>query len=159
MGSENTQDHDPVLRLVNLYSGHISEYSYDDAPPHIAVYTWRARLFSPAISFVQTAGGRATLIALRKYLPSLSHCWVDTMCIKQDDEEDKERQIPMMGEIYHGAVAVTVALASKLTISQEEIDFFSEKLEGACFMAANETWHNDGLYWGNGPGKGIIIKQ
>lgn len=159
MGSENTPDHDPVLRLVNLYSGHMSEYNYDDAPPYVAVsHTWRARLFPPTIPFNQTAGGRAILIVVRKYFPSLSHCWVDTLCIKQDDEEDKERQIPMMGEIYHGAVAVTVTLASKLTISQEEIDFLSEKLEGACFMAANETWRDDGLYWGNGPGKEIIIK-
>lgn len=158
MGSENTLDH-PVLRLVNLYSGHMSEYIYDDAPPYVAVsHTWRARLFSPTIPFIETAGGRAILIVVRKYFPSLSHCWVDTLCIKQDDEEDKERQINMMGEIYHGAVAVTVALASKLTISQEEIDFLSEKLEGACFMAANETWRDDGLYWGNGPGKEIIIK-
>lgn len=115
-------------------------------------------MFSPTIPFIETAGGRAILIVVRKYFPSLSHCWVDTLCIKQNDEEDKERQIHMMGEIYHGAVAVTVALASKLEISQEEIDFLSEKLEGACFMAANETWRDDGLYWANGPGKEIIIK-
>lgn len=156
MRSENTT---PVLRLVNLYSGHLSEHSYDDAPPYVAVsHTWRAELFPPTTPFVQTAGGRAVLVAVQKYFPSLSHCWVDTLCIIQDDEQDKQRQIPMMGEIYHGAVAVTVALGSKLTISQEEIDTLSEKLEGACFMAANETWREDGLYWKNGAGKEIIIK-
>lgn len=159
MDSDNTPEHYPVFRLVNLYSGHISEYTYGDAPPYLAVsHTWRARLFPPTIPFVQSAGGRAILIVVRKYFPSLSHCWVDTLCIKQDDEEDKERQIPMMGEIYQGAVAVTVALATKLTISQEEIDFLSEKLEGACFMVANETWSENGLYWEKGPGREIIIK-
>lgn len=74
-GLDNTPVHCPILRLVNLYLGHISEYSYDDAPPYVAVsHTWRARLFPPAIPFVQTAGGRAILIAVRKNFPSLSHC-------------------------------------------------------------------------------------
>lgn len=159
MGSENTTEHATVLRLVNLYSGHLSEHNYDDAPPYVAVsHTWRANLFPRTTPFVQTSGRRAVLVVVQKYFPNLSHCWVDTFCIKQDDEQDKQRQIPMMGEIYHGAVAVTVALASKLIISQEEIDTLSEKLEGACFIAANETWREDGLYWGNGPGKEIIIK-
>lgn len=159
MGSDNISDHSPVLRLVDLYSGHLSEHSYDDAPPYVAVsYTWRAKLFSPTTPFVRTMGGRAMLVVVQKYFPSLSHCWIDTLCIKQDDERDKQRQIPMMGKIYHGAVAVTVALASKLTISQEEIDTLGQKLEGAMFMAANEKWRDDGLYWGNGPGKEIVIK-
>lgn len=159
MDSDKTPDHYPVLRLVNLYSGHISEYSYGDAPPYLAVsHTWRARLFPTKIPFIQSAGGRAILIVARKYFPSLSHCWVDTLCINQDDEKDKERQIPMMGEIYQGAIAVTVALATKLTISQEEIDVLSEKLEDACFMVANETWSEDGLYWETGPGREMIIK-
>ena len=159
IGSEDTTDHAPMLRLVNLYSGHLSEHSYDDAPPYIAIsHRWRADLFPPTTPFIQTAGGRAVLVVVQKYFPNLSHCWVDTLCIIQDDEQDKKRQISMMGEIYHGAVAVTVTLASKLTISQEEIDTLSEKLEGACSMAANETWREDGLYWANGAGKEIIIK-
>lgn len=71
MGSEKTQDHYPVLRLVNLYLGHLSEYSYDDAPPYVAVcHTWRARLFSPTIPFVQTAGGRAILIVVEIFSKS-----------------------------------------------------------------------------------------
>lgn len=64
----------------------------------------------------------------------------------------------MMREIYHGAVAVTITLASKLAICQEEIDTLSEKLEGACFMAANEKWREDGLHWRNCAGNAIIFK-
>lgn len=116
------------------------------------------RIVSSNNAIYPDRGRTCRLVVVQKYFPSLSHCWVDTLCIIQDDEQDKQRQIPMMGKIYHGAVAVTVALASKLTISQEEIDTLSEKLEGACFMAANETWSEDGLYWWNGPGREIIIK-
>lgn len=80
MGSDNITDHAPVLSLVNVYSGHLSEQNFHDAPPYVAVsHTWRAELFPPTTPFIQTAGGRAVLVVVQKYFPSLSRCWVDTL--------------------------------------------------------------------------------
>jgi Heterokaryon incompatibility protein (HET) len=37
------------------------------------------------------------------------YLWVDSVCIIQDDQVDKQRELPMMGEIYNHAMLVIVA--------------------------------------------------
>ena len=40
-------------------------------------------------------------------LRGVKYIWIDSVCINQDSESDKLRQLPMMGEIYEGASLVT----------------------------------------------------
>ena len=49
-----------------------------------------------------------------------SYCWIDTWCIDQDDTEDKLRQMPLMDEIYKGALLVLITVRHHFTFSQED---------------------------------------
>ena len=40
----------------------------------------------------------------------ITHLWVDALCINQDDQEERARQIAMMGDIYSHAANVIVWL-------------------------------------------------
>jgi hypothetical protein len=40
----------------------------------------------------------------------IDYLWLDSLCINQDSDEDKELQIPLMGGYYHGAELVLVVL-------------------------------------------------
>ena len=56
-----------------------------------------------------SANGYSALLHLRKRLGSFT-IWVDAICIDQNDEHDKEKQIPLMGDIYSGASKVYIWL-------------------------------------------------
>ncbi|KAI0752520.1 heterokaryon incompatibility protein-domain-containing protein [Daedaleopsis nitida] len=43
----------------------------------------------------------------------ISDIWIDSLCIVQDDSNDKVRQIPLMGEIYEGAVLTLAVTRSR----------------------------------------------
>ena len=40
----------------------------------------------------------------------IRYIWIDALCINQDSKEDKELQVPLMGDYYHGAEFVMVVL-------------------------------------------------
>jgi len=40
----------------------------------------------------------------------IRYIWIDALCINQDSKEDKESQVPFMGDYYHGAEFVMVVL-------------------------------------------------
>lgn len=147
------------LRLVNVQSGLLSEHNFDSPPAYLAVsHAWKTNLFPSTVPFAESDGARALRVVTEKKHPGISHCWVDTICIRQSDDEDKQRQIPLMGQIFQGAVAVTIILGSELNLHQEEIDRLSDELQGACWMSANETWLEDGPYWADGPGRQLVVK-
>ena len=52
----------------------------------------------------------AILIARTMEIP---YIWIDSLCIIQDDEEDKKRELPKMVDIYSGAAVVISAAVSK----------------------------------------------
>lgn len=147
------------LRLVNVQSGLLSEHSFGSAPAYLAIsHTWKANFFPSNVPFVQSSGALALRTVIEKKYPDISHCWVDTICIRQADDEDKRRQISLMGQIYQGAVAVAIMLNCELNLHQDEIYRLSDELEGACLMSANETWREDGPRWATGPGRQLLVK-
>ncbi|KAF1821865.1 heterokaryon incompatibility, partial [Dissoconium aciculare CBS 342.82] len=40
------------------------------------------------------------------------YIWIDSVCINQEDSDDKQIQIAMMKDIYRGSLATLVALSA-----------------------------------------------
>ena len=90
----------------------IEQSSLDHIPPFIAIsHAWGERLFPPNVPFNLQPGAEAVLVLIAQRFPHIHHCWIDTLCIDQNDEEDKQRQIPLMSEIYGNADVVAIVLA------------------------------------------------
>ena len=49
--------------------------------------------------------------------------WVDAICINQNDEKEKERQIPLMSEIYSSAAPVYVWLGEGNEATERAMDY------------------------------------
>ncbi|KAF2102269.1 HET-domain-containing protein [Rhizodiscina lignyota] len=88
------------------------------------------RTISDAIHLVKLLGER--------------YLWVDTLCIVQDDDEDKEDQLPLMGYIYSHAIFLIVAAAGSdahaglpgLQGTKRNISQRIETIDGAQFITA-----------------------
>ncbi|MCJ1364996.1 hypothetical protein MMC16_004114 [Acarospora aff. strigata] len=150
-------------RLVRLSTGALEEYAIDVLPPYIAVsHTWADDLFNPEKPFRDTTGGQAVLSWINTDKESwqpLDHCWVDTFSIKQADEEDKRRQIPLMGEIYTKAVSLAVTLPYDLQTPQEDVDRLVQALSPAFEMVEEEDWSVKRAKWCTAePGKSLIVR-
>ncbi|KAE8373910.1 heterokaryon incompatibility protein-domain-containing protein [Aspergillus bertholletiae] len=63
--------------------------------------------------------------------------WVDAICIKQDDDAEKERQIQAMGKIYAQANQVVVWLGDEVDNSSEAIETIREKAAGSYGILGN----------------------
>lgn len=148
-------------RLVRLSTGVLEEYTIASMPPYIAVsHTWADNLFNPKCRFCETAGGQAlvSMVATRKqFFGDLDHCWVDTFCIDQTVEEDKHRQIPLMGSIYAGAVSVAITLPIELKANQNDVDKLAQALEPAIKMFEEDDWSVAKTRWcREEPGRSLI---
>lgn len=66
--------------------------------------------------------GKVVQKVIRACFPTVHHCWVDNFFIKQNDEDDKLQQIPLMGSIYHNSEAVFVVLSNEIGFVQDDID-------------------------------------
>lgn len=95
---ENSQDPSPLegrLRITNLA---------DNEPFTALSYVWGIDKENRSISIGETrvpvsANGHSALVHLRKKLGAFT-IWIDAICIDQTNEKEKQRQIPLMGEIY-----------------------------------------------------------
>ena len=133
-----------VTLLVRLSTGRLEEYAVDSMPPYLAVsHTWADGLFDCRISFAETSGGQVLLGSIdspRQSLPDLEFCWVDTFCIDQASEDDKRRQIPLMGDIYSNAVSLAVMLPYPLQTCQTDVDRLAEALYPAFKVVEDDDW-------------------
>lgn len=107
--SASNPDSEPIkskLRVINL----------DDCPRFTALsYVWGT--YAPISHFIICdnvkvnipSNCHSALRHLRKKLGKLT-IWLDSVCINQDDQDEKLQQIPLMGDIYSKAESVYVWL-------------------------------------------------
>ncbi|KAF2181338.1 HET-domain-containing protein, partial [Zopfia rhizophila CBS 207.26] len=55
-----------------------------------------------------------------------SRRWIDTLCINQNDPEERTSQVELMGAIYSAAKRVVIWLGEEDTASQKAIDTMIE---------------------------------
>lgn len=147
------------FRLLNAFSGILTEYLITASPPYLAAsHAWSEQLFPQGVDFLASPGRAAILVTLEQRYPSIEFCWVDTICIDQNDDDDKLRQIPLMGKIFGNAQAVLIILGCELGMGQDEIDSLTQLLEGSICMEAEEAWATEGQYWQSGEGRALITR-
>ncbi|KAI1326771.1 heterokaryon incompatibility protein-domain-containing protein [Xylariaceae sp. FL0255] len=147
------------FRLLDIYTGNLTEHLLDACPPYLAAsHAWSEQFFPPGVNFLTSPGRAAIVATLKQRYPSITSCWVDTICIDQKDEDDKLRQIPLMGEIFGNAEAVLIILGCDLGMQQGDIDNLTRLLGRAIAMDAEEAWGTEGQYWQAGEGRGLIVQ-
>jgi hypothetical protein len=67
-----------------------------------------------------SAGAILKAIAAQK---SDKYFWIDAICIDQNDKNDKNKQVPLMGDIYSSAIQVIAWLWSPSDDSDQAINF------------------------------------
>ena len=138
-------------RLLNVSSRELEQSFLHRLPPFIAVsHAWGEALFPPNVPFDLQPGAEAILILVAERFPHIHHCWIDTLCIDQNDEDDKQRQIPLMSEIYGKADAVAIVLAIPFGLTQAGVDEMSQGMIDVLEMYREESWPTHGTQWQTG---------
>ena len=149
-----------TFRLIDLSTGVVSVQLLGHSPPYLAAsHAWSEKQFPLGGSFLDSPGRQALMaVNEQKFAGAVAFCWVDTICIDQQDDADMNQQIPLMGRTFSGAVAVAVILSCDLQTNQMEVDRLVEQLEPAARMQEEEAWAEEGDYWQNGPGRGLTVR-
>lgn len=138
----------PFTRLVHIHSGRIERFPVSQMPDYVAVsHTWADQLFAAGTSFEETHGRKAIACLSDSEFQNVTYCWIDTLCIDQNDPEDKRRQIPLMGSIYGNAEVVIIVTRERLGLSQSKIDEIAASVHGAVQMSETGSWLQDGKQW------------
>ena len=138
-------------RLLHVDSSSLTEFPIHNLPPFIAVsHAWGDSLFPPHVPFPQHTGAKAIKRLLSQRFPEVEHCWIDSLCIDQNDADDKNRQIPLMGDIYSRADAVAVIFKTAIGLTQERLDHVTQSVQGAVEMYREEKWKEQGEKWESG---------
>ena len=146
-------------RLLNISSREVEQSFLDHIPPFIAIsHAWSEALFPPNVPFNLQPGAEAILILVAERFPHIHYCWIDTLCIDQNDENDKQRQIPLMSEIYGKADVVAIVLAIPLELTQAGVDEMSEGIIDAVEMYREESWPEHGTRWQTGLHRKLLIQ-
>ncbi|KAF2108152.1 heterokaryon incompatibility protein-domain-containing protein [Lophiotrema nucula] len=84
-----------------------------------------------------SSNGYSALLHLRRKLGEFT-VWMDAVCINQQDDRDKEQQIPLMGDIYAGASTVYVWLGEDSPSTKHAIGWLSTTgFVDYCFRDGN----------------------
>lgn len=147
------------FRLLDAHTGLLSDHKVGQAPAYIAAsHAWSEQFFPQGLSFIESPGCERIVSAIQQLNLDIQHCWVDTICIDQNNDADKHRQIPLMGRIFGDAEVVLIMLDTPLAMQQNEIDDLTEALAGAIDMHKEEEWLKSGFYWQSGPGRALVVK-
>lgn len=150
----------PSTRLVHLQSGKIEEYPIDRMPAYVAVsHAWADGLFPPGVSFRAAIGSKALDTLSCTQYKSIPYCWVDTLCIDQNDPLDKERQIPLMGDIYGRAEVVVIVTRESFGLTQGYIDTVTAAVQEAVDMSTDDPWMIGTQGWIKSPKNLNSLKQ
>jgi Heterokaryon incompatibility protein (HET) len=120
---EKFDSQEKAIRLIKLrrrYPGcdiscSLERYSLTESPPYEAIsYTWGNSVKDHLVFFdgrwlPTTRNVHSILHDLSSYSRA-RWIWIDAVCINQNDLEEKNPQVEMMGEIYHTAERVVVWL-------------------------------------------------
>jgi len=150
----------PYIRLFNTSDSILEAFELDSTPPYLAVsHAWSDHIFPSETPILSSFGGQVIQKVIDACFPEVHHCWVDNFCIKQDDEDDKLQQIPLMGVIYHNAIAVIVVLSCELGLTQGDVDAATRSLGDALEMWRDESWTeiDQAEYFQQGPGRRILL--
>lgn len=94
----------------NLHQARLEDAYHFDALSYVwNQYSGSSQILCDQAVLVISRSLEIALSSLR-YEKSQRHLWVDQICINQDDEPEKEQQIPLMAQIYSKASKVLVWL-------------------------------------------------
>jgi hypothetical protein len=151
-----------LTRLIDMDTGALEAYPVNAMPPYLATsHAWADGMFAANTEFNQTLGGNMMQKCIRSMFPRIKYCWTDTICIDQNDEEDKQRQIPLMGEIYGNAQAVVIVTTCDFPtwMTQAYLDQLTEDLNEAIAMYLEEEFGGSmSLYWRGDEGRKKIVE-
>lgn len=133
------QDARTSYRSEDPLSGTLRVVSLAESPKFTALsYVWgetssaentivlRSGTEGGAVSSLQlTANCHSALTHLRRRHGSIT-IWVDSICINQEDQQEKGNQIPLMQEIYSWASPVYVWLGEGNARSDKAMDYLSK---------------------------------
>ncbi|KAI7282370.1 hypothetical protein KC345_g3556 [Hortaea werneckii] len=129
---------DPDTSTIELS---IENFPLQDAPPYAAMsYTWGEPPAQESVlihdcTFPLRWNCWYMLRQLQKHRP-YGYFWIDAICINQDDVEEKNCQVQMMGEIYEHAECVIACLGEHADDSRL---LFEHLAELDAMMAANKV--------------------
>jgi Heterokaryon incompatibility protein (HET) len=121
------------------------------APPYTAVsYTWNHE--SPEKYFLIDGSRLKVIPNIVTALPHLTrntntnYLWIDGICINQEDEAEKEVQIPLMGDIYTLCSSCLIWLGDSTPyaeIALDSIPRLAKTLQGG--EDASKVWEMEGI--------------
>ncbi|PNP61191.1 hypothetical protein FNYG_14108 [Fusarium nygamai] len=149
-----------TFRLINLSTGVVSEQVLGTSPPYLAAsHAWSEQRFPLGRRFLESPGRQALkAVNEQRFAGTVDYCWVDTICINQQDDADMNQQIPLMGRIFGGSIAVVIVLSCDLQMSQASVDRIVGQLKPAVRMHEEEEWAEQGAIWRTGHRRKLIIK-
>ncbi|CAD6446047.1 2ed1829e-25a6-415b-8ed4-e43cd78d2a94 [Sclerotinia trifoliorum] len=148
-------------KLINMDSGALEPYAISSMPSYLAAsHAWSDNMFAIHTEYKNTLGGMMIDTSVRKLFPDIKYCWIDTICIDQNNEEDKKRQIPLMGDIYGNAEVVVIVTTCDFPnwMTQDYLDQLTKDLDEAIAISMEEEYTESmSEYWAHGDGRQKII--
>jgi hypothetical protein len=132
--------------------GNTQEFSLSDPPPYFALsYVWGQE---PELHRMRINGAlvpvRPNLFYALQRLRALqtvqTRFWVDSLCIDQKNNIERNAQVGCMAEIYSKASGVYIWLGEEDATSKAAIEFIS-KVHGKHFTVDERAFKWDGQWW------------